>query len=289
MHNYLYAEGRPPGQLAMIGQAEATGYGVRLVEGTATAATVLARPAPGTARFTVEIGTADGATRTVTARRLLLATGLLDVLPDIPGLRERWGQDVLHCPFCHGWEVRDQPIGVIGTGSMALHAVLLFRSLSADVIYFQHTAPDPSDDQREQLDALGVQHLVGGVAAVETTGDVLAGVRMTDGRLVPRTAVAVAPVVNGRDDLVVDLGLSTTDLEMGGDVLGRYLSADPSGATTTPGVWAAGNLSAPMAQVVGAAAAGAAAGAAMHLDLVTEDTAVAVTAHRAAHAVGASR
>lgn len=289
VHNYLYAEGATPSALAATGRAEALAYGVDLVDGAAVRAVVVPDPQPGAARFRIDVRAGNGSVSTVGARRVLLATGLVDVLPDIPGLRERWGQDVLHCPFCHGWEVRDQPIGVIGTGSMALHAVLLFRSLSADVIYFQHTAPDPSDDQREQLDALGVQHRVGGVAAVETTGDVLAGVRMTDGRLVPRTAVAVAPVVNGRDDLVVDLGLSTTDLEMGGDVLGRYLTADPSGATTTPGVWAAGNLSAPMAQVVGAAAAGAAAGASMHLDLVTEDTAVAVTAHRAAHAVGASR
>jgi len=286
VHNYLYAEGLPPARLAEIGRAEAAGYGVRLLEGSATAAAVLDRVTPRGSRFTVEVDSGDGGTTTVAARRLLLATGLVDVLPDIPGVRERWGRDVLHCPFCHGWEVRDQPIGVIGTGPMALHGVLLFRAVSADIVYFQHTAPDPTDEQREQLAALGVRHLVGPVAAVETTADALTGVRLADGRVIARQAVAVAPVVNGRDDLVVDLGLSMTDLEVGGTVIGRYLAADPTGATTTPGVWAAGNVSAPMAQVINAAAAGAAAGAAIHLDLVTDDTAAAVATHRAARAIG---
>lgn len=275
VHNYLYSEGAPPSQLAEIGRAEATGYSVDIIEGTATEAAVIAGEESGGSGFTVGVKTGDGRTVTVTARRLLLATGLVDVLPDIPGLRARWGRDVLHCPFCHGWEVRDQPIGVIGTGPMSLHGVLLFRALSADVVYFQHTAPDLTEAQREQLAALDVRHVLGVVAALESAADTLTGVRMDDGHVISRRAVAVAPRVYGRDDLVVDLGLSMSDLEVGGDVIGRYLAADPSGATSTPGVWAAGNVNAPMAQVINAAAAGAGAGAAIHLDLVNEDSAAA--------------
>ena len=79
---------------------------------------------------------ADG--RGVRARRLLVTTGLVDELPDVPGLRERWGRDVLHCPYCHGWEVRDQAIGVLASGPMSVHQALLFRQLSADVAYFLH-------------------------------------------------------------------------------------------------------------------------------------------------------
>lgn len=280
VHNYLYAEGTAPSQLARIGRAEARRYGVDVVEGTARAATAQNDPEPGTSRFTVEVTTGAGLSYLVGARRLLLATGLVDVLPDIPGLRERWGIDVLHCPFCHGWEVRGQAIGVLGTSPLALHQVLLFRQLSADVTYFQHTAPDPTQDQREQLAALGVEHIRGEVAEVVTTAGALSGLRMTDGRLLARQAVAVSTTVNGREDLVADLGLSMSDLLMGDFVAGRYLAADPSGLTTTPGVWVAGNVADPRAQVINSAASGASAGAMMHMDLMTEDTAIAVTALR---------
>jgi thioredoxin reductase len=284
VHNYLYAEGASPRELVRIGRAEAQAYDVEVVEATATSATVVASPEPGGPRFTVELRTGDGASRTVGARRVVLATGLLDVLPDVSGLAERWGRDVLHCPFCHGWEVRDQAIGVLGTNPMALHQVLLFGQLTEDVVYFQHTAPDPTDEQVEQLAALGVGWVVGEVAAVETTGDALSGVRMVDGRSVARQAVAVATTLEARQDLLADLNLSTAALELGGVVAGHYLPADPTGLTATPGVWAAGNVAAPMAQVITSAAAGSGVGAAIHLDLIGEDTDLAVTALRARRA-----
>lgn len=82
----------------------------------------------------------------VLARRVLVTTGLVDELPDIPGLYERWGRDVLHCPYCHGWEVRDKVIGVLATGPMAVHQALLFRQLSSDVTYLSHTAPTPTGE-----------------------------------------------------------------------------------------------------------------------------------------------
>jgi len=215
VHNYLYAEGAPPAELAARGRAEALSYGVQVVDGTATSATVLPDAAGGQARFTVTVDGGLPSERTVAARRVLLATGLVDVLPDIPGLAERWGQDVLHCPFCHGWEVRDQPVGIISTGPMAVHSALLFRQLTADLVLFQHTGPELSSEQRDQLSAWGVDVVTGEVAAVETTGGSLSGVRLADGRVVPRQVVAVATVMQGREDLLADLGLSTTDLEVG--------------------------------------------------------------------------
>ncbi len=281
VHNYLYVEGRAPAELLAIGRCEARAYGAEVVEGTATAAVVLTDPQPGGPRFAVTLSTGDGPGRSVQARRVVLATGLVDVLPDVAGLAERWGRDVLHCPFCHGWEVRDQAVGVLGTNPMALHQVMLFRQLTDDVVYFQHTAPDPSDDQVEQLSALGVEWVVGQVAAVQTTGDALTGVQMADGRVFARQAVAVATGLETRTDLLADLGLGTTDLELGGVIAGHYLPTDPAGLTATAGVWAAGNVAAPMAQVITSAAAGSGVGAAVHMDLMSEDTEIAVTALRA--------
>ncbi|RMB61453.1 SAM-dependent methyltransferase [Tessaracoccus antarcticus] len=281
VHNYLYSEGASPSRLGEIGRAEANHYGVQVLPGTASSATIIDAPIDGASRFTITIELQDGGVRTVWARRLLLATGLVDELPDIDGLGERWGRDVLHCPFCHGWEVRDRAIGVIGSGPMALHAVQLFRALSSDVVFFQHTAPDPTDDQRELLAALGVRHVVGPVTRIETTDDELSGVRMADGQIVDREAVAISTFLSARTDLVADLGLEMTDLEMGGTVIGRYLAVDDLGLTSAPGVWAAGNVSAPMAQVINSAAAGATSGAAIHMDLIAEDNRLAVTELRA--------
>lgn len=280
VHNYLYAEGASPVRLGQIGRVEAASYDVDIVHGTAISATVADLPEQGSTRFTIDITKANSGTMIVKARRLLLASGLVDELPQIPGLRERWGKDVLHCPFCHGWEVRDQAIGIIGTNPMALHTMQLFRALSPDVVYFQHTAPDPTDEQRELLAALGVRHVTGQVTGIETTDDHLSGVRMADGEIVARQAIGVTTFLRGRTDLVADLGLAMADLEVGGTVVGTYLPADPSGLTATPGVWAAGNLAAPMAQVINSAAAGAAAGAAIHMDLMAEDNQITVAAYR---------
>ena len=112
---------------------------------------------------------ADG--RPVRARRLLVTTGLVDELPDVPGLRERWGRDVLHCPYCHGWEVRDQAIGVLATGPMSVHQALLFRQLSADVTFFRtrHAARPTSRPSSSPPAASGRRRRGGGAWRSSTT------------------------------------------------------------------------------------------------------------------------
>src|SRR5919197_239884 len=117
MHNFLSRDGMPPAELLEVGRAEIRGYGAEIV-----GATVVRLQSTSTA---FEVVLDNG--RTVAARRVLLATGLTDQLPDVPGVRERWGRDVLHCPYCHGWEFRDQPVGVLATGPRAVHQALLFR------------------------------------------------------------------------------------------------------------------------------------------------------------------
>jgi thioredoxin reductase len=114
------------------------------------------------------VALADG--RPVRARRLLVATGLVDELPDVPGVRERWGRDVLHCPYCHGWEVRDQAIGVLASGPLSVHQALLFRQLSDDITYFSHSLA-PSDEQAEQLTSRGIRVVDGDVASLVVAAD----------------------------------------------------------------------------------------------------------------------
>ncbi|MEK6441267.1 NAD(P)/FAD-dependent oxidoreductase [Pseudonocardia sp. T1-2H] len=193
--------------------------------------------------------------------------------PDLSGLRELWGRDVLHCPYCHGHEVRDQAIGVLGTGPLAVHQALLFRQWSADVTLFRHTSPDPTEAEQEQLAARGVAVVEGEVVALESTGGRLSGVRLDTGRVVPRSAVTVTPRFAARSAVLAGLGITAVEHPRG---VGSHVDTDPSGLTAVPGVWAAGNVADLMIQVVGSAAAGVTAGAAINADLVAEDTRLAV-------------
>ena len=196
VHGLLARDGTPPAELRAQGREEVRRYGGRLVDGQVTAAV---RTGAG---FTVTL--ADG--RSVTARRLLVTSGLVDELPDVAGLRDRWGRDVLHCPYCHGWEVRDQAVGVLASGPMSVHQALLFRQLTADVTFFSHTLP-PTPEQAEQLAARGIAVVDGEVAAVEVTDDRLTGVRLRDGRMVRREAVVVATRMVARAGFLDGLGL----------------------------------------------------------------------------------
>jgi len=270
VHNYLGREGTPPGELVAAGRAEVASYGGEVVTGSVT----VARAEGGGFRVELDDGTSVG------ARRLLVTTGLVDELSDVPGLAQRWGRDVLHCPYCHGWEVREQSIGVLSTGPMAAHQALLFRQWSSDVTLFLHTGPEPTDEQSEQLAARDIAVVDGEVTGLQVTDDRLTGLQLAGGQVIGCRAVVVAPRVAARAEVLTGLGLGTTDLEIDGYVFGSHVAADAKGATSIPGVWVAGNVTDPLAQVISSAAAGLNAAAAINGDLVAEDTADAVTARR---------
>ncbi|WP_326600360.1 NAD(P)/FAD-dependent oxidoreductase [Streptomyces sp. NBC_01803] len=280
VHTYLGREGTPPADLLATGRAEVAGYGGTVVAGRVVAA----RPLPGsreTARgFAVTL--ADGTE--VMARRLLLATGLIDELPDVPGLAERWGRDVLHCPYCHGWEIRDRPVGVLATGPKGVDQALLLRQWSPEVTLFRHTAPDPTDEQGERLAARGIAVVDGEVAGVEVTGDRLTGLRLRSGRVVACEAVAVAPRFAARDQVPASLGLAVAEQRVGDHVLGTAVATGAAGAAEVPGVWVAGNAVDLAAGVIGSAAAGFTAAVAINADLVAEDTDRTVAVRRAREA-----
>ncbi|MEU4782190.1 NAD(P)/FAD-dependent oxidoreductase [Micromonospora sp. NPDC023633] len=267
VHGLLAREGIRPAELLDRGRAEVRGYGGRVVTGEVGA---VDRDGGG---FAVTLG--DG--RTVRARRLLVAAGLVDELPAVPGLRERWGRDVLHCPYCHGWEVRDRAIGVLASGPMSVHQALLFRQLSADVTYFCHTMPPLTDEQAEQLAARGIRVVHGEVASLEVVEDRLVGVRLGDGTVVGREALAVSSRMVARAGFLAALGLRPVEHPAG---IGEHVPADATGRTDVPGVWVAGNVTDPAAQVGAAAAAGVVVAAQINADLVAEETRLAVAAYR---------
>jgi len=250
MHGFLSRDGMAPDDLLAAARAEVGAYGVELVDD---------RVVEITENFTLRL-TAGG---TLTARRLLLATGAVDELPDIPGAKERWGRDFLHCPYCHGWEVRDRPLGVLGTRPGSVDHAQLLRQWSDDVVFFAHTYPLTADD-RAALQARGIRVVDGLVARLSVIDDRLDAVQLTDGRAVPRAAVFVRPALHAREAALIDsLGC---DLDEGG-----FVRHDETGRTSVPGVWVAGNAGNPRAQVITAAGEGSAAAIALNADLVEED------------------
>jgi thioredoxin reductase/SAM-dependent methyltransferase len=268
VHGFLSRDGISPAELLETARKEVDHYGGLVLHGEARAA---GRTADG-----FEVTLDDGSL--VTARRLLVTTGLVDELPDVPGVRQRWGRDVLHCPYCHGWEIRDQPVGILGTGPRAVHQTLLFRQWTADLVLFTHTAPALTDEQAEQLAARGIRVVAGTVDSLDVVDDRIAGVRMTDGTVIARQAVVVLPRFVASSQVLASLGLRPSAHPLD---LGEFIAADPTGLTDVPGVWVAGNVTDLTAQVVAAAAGGVSAAAAINADLVTEDTQRAITDHRA--------
>jgi thioredoxin reductase len=261
MHNFLSRDGMPPAEMLAVGRAEVLGYGGEIV--SATVVRVESTPTG----FDVVLDSR----RTVSARRVLVATGLTDELPDLPGVWERWGRDVLHCPYCHGYEVRDQPVGVLGSGPRSVHQALLVRQLSPDVVFFRHTLADFSAEDRERLAAREVRVVEGAVGRLIVEGDRLSGVQLADGTVVARSAVFVMPRFVANQGLVAALGAETESLASG-----TWVKTDLGGRTSVPGVWAVGNVADVAAFVIEAAASGARAAAALNADLVEEDVARAM-------------
>ncbi|WP_224390384.1 NAD(P)/FAD-dependent oxidoreductase [Pseudonocardia sp. ICBG1293] len=252
-HGLFARDGVAPAELLATGREEVRRYGGTVLHGEV----VGARRSGGGFAVTLADGTALG------ARRLLVTTGLDDVLPDVPGLAQGWGADVVHCPYCHGYEVRDRPIAVLGTAPGSAHQALLFRQLSADVVYATHTV-GPTPEQRERFDALGITVVDGPVGEVVRSDGAVTGL-VTPSGVVAREIVAVATRMEARAGFLAELGLVPVEHPSG---MGRHLVADATGASTVEGVWLAGNVTDPGAQVGAAAAAGAFAGAAINADLV---------------------
>jgi thioredoxin reductase len=258
MQGFLSRDGMSPADFLAAGRAEVTAYGVELIDDQVVGVDT---------GFAVRLASGQ----TLEARRLLIATGVRDELPDIAGARERWGRDLLHCPYCHGWEVRDQPIGVLGTRPDAVQHALLIRQWSDDVVFFVHTM-DLGPEERRRLEARGVKVQQGSVARLVVEADRLTGVELVGGRVIPRVAVFIRPVnVPHAEGLLSGLGCEVD--QDGFPVVGA------SGQTSVVGVWAAGNVVDPRLQVITSAGVGSAAAIALNADLVLEDVQYAMEGH----------
>ena len=258
LHGYLSRDGAPPGELLAAGRREVASYGGEMLDGTVTDLA----PDGGGGFWVLLTGG-----RRISARRLLVTPGLHDELPDIPGLRDRWARDVLHCPYCHGHEVRNRRLGVLGGGPGAVRYAQIVRQWTDDLVYF--TAPgDLTATDGTALLARDIGIVEGTIEQLVVDSDRLRGVQLQDGCVIARDALFVPPRFVPNDSLLAGLGC-----DVGAD---GWVTSDDTGRTSVPGVWAAGNVVDPRAQVITAAGAGSAAAIALNADLVEDDIRAAV-------------
>ncbi|MFE9810767.1 NAD(P)/FAD-dependent oxidoreductase [Streptomyces sp. NPDC005548] len=268
LQGYLTRDGMAPAAFLAEGRREVEGYGVEIVRDHAMDVV-----RDGAGEFDVTLG----AGRTVHARRLIVTTGLVDELPAVPGVAERFGRDVLHCPYCHGWEVRDEAFGVLATTPMSVHQALMVTQWSKDVTLFLHTVAEDelADEDLRRLAAAGVAVVPGEVAELVVDADRLTGVRLADGSAHARSVLFVAPRAVPQTGLLERLGAEPAQTPFG-----SYPVTDPTGLTSVPGVWAAGNAAGFAEQVVNAASGGYRAAATLNGELLFTDLDAAVARGR---------
>ena len=288
-HNVLGHEGINPLDLVAKGRKEAEGYGVTFIDAAVTGAQSTPAEAapphqenaptggqsPAEAarphRFTLD--TTAGVQ--VTAQHVVIATGITDELPDIPGLAEGWGDTVLHCPYCHGYEVRGQSIGIIGTTALSYHQAMMFSQLSDRVTFIRHAAPEPTAEQAAMLDALGITFVDAQVEAVHRTE---AGTEVTlrsaasddttsalAASAITLEALVVGPFFRANGEVFTQLGGTVVEDPSG---MVSSITADPTGRTDIPGVWAVGNVADMSAMLGASAASGVRAGAMINYELI---------------------
>ncbi len=270
VHGYLGREGTPPAELVAVGRSEVRSYGGEVLDGRVLEVT--SAEVSGEAGFALEAGGFRARLtggHSITARRVLVATGLVDVLPDIEGVAAQWGRGVIHCPFCHGYEVRDGRIVAVVTHPTGLHPLPLLRQLTDRLTVVVHVEVEVDESALDVLRAGGVRVVHGSVARVVSgPADEVTGVELEDGERLDADAVVVGPRFRVRIEPFEGLGLRTAPHPSG---LGDVVDTDDGGATSVPGVWAAGNVSDPSQQVLSAAADGSRVGAMISLDLAEED------------------
>ncbi|MFR9726342.1 FAD-dependent oxidoreductase [Streptomyces sp. MS19] len=260
MHGYLGHEGAAPGELTGIGRAEVRAYGAEVLPGRVVG---VSRRDDGRFRLDLTGG------HTLVARRVLAATGLSDELPPIDGLAAGWGRGVIHCPFCHGFEVRDRRLVQIVTSPLGLHPTPLFRHLADRLTVVLHDPAGVDEGAVAALAASGVTVERGEVSRVRTGPDgEVSGVELGDGRVLEADAVVVGSRFRARADALAGVGLTTSPHPTGG---GDVLAVDARGETAVPGIYAAGNVTDPSLQVLPSAAQGSQVGAMIAFSLAEED------------------
>lgn len=263
-HGFFGLDGKSPDEISRLAMAQIRAYPtVSIVHGMAKAASRLEPDTAGTGnedsnRFKVSLD--DG--RRFQARRLILATGVVDILPDIPGLMPRWGKTVLHCPYCHGYEVRDRALGVLATGPMSTHQAMMIPDWGPTT-FFTQGKYEPEPEIRAQMDARGITIEQSPIVELIGAAPDLEAVKLADGRSMPIQALFAGPTVSMTNPLSEMLGCAFEE-----GIAGPFIKVDASQETSIPGVFAAGDAATARHNATLASAAGVLAGVGAHQSLI---------------------
>ncbi|WP_084716578.1 NAD(P)/FAD-dependent oxidoreductase [Thalassospira permensis] len=263
-HGFFGMDGKSPDEIARLAMGQIRAYPtVSIAHGMAKTATRLEPDTAGTGdedsnRFKVSLE--DG--RRFQARRLILATGVVDTLPDIPGLMPRWGKTVLHCPYCHGYEVRDRELGVLATGPMSTHQAMMIPDWGPTT-FFTQGKYEPEPEIRTQMDTRGITIEQSPIVELIGTAPELDAVKLADGRTKPIQALFAGPTVSMTNPLAEMLGCRFEE-----GLAGPFIKVDASQETSIPGVFAAGDAATARHNATLASAAGVLAGVGVHQSLI---------------------
>lgn len=256
MHGVLGHDGASPLDLLERGRADVAGYGGEFIRGEVQS---VEREGE---HFRVTLDD----DRRLTARAVVLATGLRDILPEIEGLPEQWGRGVATCPYCDAYEVRDRRLGSLGTGARGVMKAQMLRQWSPDVTYFLQPG-DPLEPQAAaELAARGITVELSPITRVQSENGKIHGVELADGRTVVLDALFIDPVPAPGDTVLAGLDVNKSE-----GPHGLALALDPTGATSVPGLWAAGNVANVAATVPVSMGAGAMAGVGVNMFLMQQD------------------
>lgn len=252
-HGFFAQDGSEPGTMLATARSQVAAYPTAtFIEGEAISA---ARERDG---FSVKLAAGE----IIESARLVLAFGISDELPAIPGLAERWGRPVLHCPYCHGFEFSGQRLGVLNVSPMSIHQAMLIAEWGPTTLYLNGAA-DPDDASLAKLRTRGVTIEPALVKALHGEGAELSTIELSDGRMSGVNALFLGPRTRLNSEIARQLGC-----EMDEAPFGRIIRTDAAKMTTVPGVYAAGDITRGAHNVTWASADGVTAGMAVHRSLI---------------------
>lgn len=252
-HNFITQDGSPPMAIAALAKQQVERYGtVELMNGLVTD---VARTERG---FDVRVGS-----RSLTAKKVVFATGVRDVMPDIPGFAACWGIAVLHCPYCHGYEVRHEATGVLGNGGTGFELARMISNWTKNLTLLTNGPSTLTGEQTDKLGAHDIRVVETGIAELAHTRGQLEHIRFSDGSTIALKALYAQPAFEQSSTAPHALGCELTE--------DGYLKVDAQQRTTIPGIYACGDNTIRLRTVANAVAQGTTAGMMLNKDLIAEE------------------
>lgn len=253
-HNFLTHDGKPPAEIALLARQQVMQYPtVAFYPGMAT----VGERIPGGFR----ISTSTGAS--FTAKKLIFATGIKDVMPAIEGFAACWGITVLHCPYCHGYEVRNEVTGILGNGDYAFEFSAMISNWTRQLTVFTHGPSSLSQQLADKLKQKEVEVVEKEIASLEHQAGRLKGIRFKDGSFTALQAIYARPSFEQHCPIPASLGCTLTPE--------GYLQVDGSQRTSVPGVYASGDNTTRIRTVANSVATGTTAGMMVNREIIEEE------------------